>query len=563
MTDRLFKSKHHHWGLPINSYPKLYSQLAIAARGQTFSVFAEHYNWRSVAIATISDICKLEQLAHQTHYVETAAARITLQMLECVLELTRFPDEFENFALPSLVAGSIVLMSSVQPTPFFYEYGYLSFRILIFSLNTCIIKHGQNLEFTVQRMMNAAPGTHLSFFWQGAMDLLAVQLGSIPRLEKRLTNIINPSPQQLLILERSKLNMLLNLLDNSRKHFLAALITADSLQLSGLMFILWKYLENERENMNKNVYNQKLLLPYSRIFRRYQMVFPENNNETELTRLIFVELTNTSDLQVLQEKPLTDIEDSRTAIHAYNRCLNTFQFLVINDGVQHMNLLRLLFIPGCEDLLPSIMDSTFRMLWKTWPYSDMHTTIVAMRVCSGYICRFFQEHVKALGTEPEPWRYDLVDTMIITDTLELALRIMFTFSQSQDPSTARVTVDEVKITYDIMIALWQTIAAHTPEEYFGRRLRESGVLDRWNGYLLDLRERVYMEPSTRAIILPFSKSFAKEVAALSGVKWNDQPLGTQNSGTCNYLRCPHPTKASLGCSKCMNAVYCSARCLAK
>ncbi|CAE6434903.1 unnamed protein product [Rhizoctonia solani] len=230
MTHAL-SNEHYRWGLPIHSYPKLYTKHEIAARFQASNslVLVKHADWRSTAITTISDICKLDQLASQSHSAEVSATRITLQMLESVLELTRFPSEFVNFALPSLTAGSLVLMSSVQPTPFSYEYGYLCFRILVFSLNTCLIKYGRNLDYTIQRMSDASPGRHLSLFWDGAADLMAGELGSIARLEKRLTHIINPGPQQLPILELPKIDMLLNLLHEDRKHFLAVLMTADSL----------------------------------------------------------------------------------------------------------------------------------------------------------------------------------------------------------------------------------------------------------------------------------------------------------------------------------------------
>ncbi|CAE6455461.1 unnamed protein product [Rhizoctonia solani] len=248
MTHALSNHEHYRWGLPVHSYPKLYTKHRIAASLQPSNslVLAKHTDWRSIAIATIGDICKLDQLTPHPHVIETAAARITLHTLKSVLELTRFPSEFVNFALPSLIAGSIVLMSSVQPTPFSYEYGYLCFRILVFSLNTCLIKHGRNLDYTIQRMSSAAPGRHLSFFWQGAADLLIGELGSIARLEKRLTQIVNHGPQQFPVLELPKLDMLLNVLHRDRKQFLVALMTADSLQLSSLLFILWKYLEHEK-----------------------------------------------------------------------------------------------------------------------------------------------------------------------------------------------------------------------------------------------------------------------------------------------------------------------------
>ncbi|CAE6469816.1 unnamed protein product [Rhizoctonia solani] len=554
-------SEYHRWGLPIQSYPKLYTRDAIAAHFQTSSVLTNNADWRSMAITTISDICKLVQTTRQNPSVETISARITLQMLKSVLELTRYPLEYENFALPSLVAGSAVLMSSVHPTPFSYEYGYLCFRILVFSLNTCLINHGRNLGFTIRRMSSAPPGTHLGFFWDGAADLIAGELSPMIA-EKRLTHILNPRPPQVPVLERSKIDMLLKLIHKDQKNFLVALMTADSLQLSGLMFLFYKYLEIERITRKGDEYTQKLFLPFSRIFRRYRLVFPEINHETDLTRLIYTSLPTMSDLQ---DKMSIDLDDSRNIIHAYNRCMKTSQAVYCKDAIHFMGFVAPLFAPGCEYLLPSLLESTFWMLWNTWSRSDIDTLVTVVQGYGVCFWHLFENNLKPLPLNPEPWRFELVEAIMKSDILEFVFRVALMLSEYQIHSTGRVAKARIKDFLDTMISFWEKATDYTPNEHFGQRMMKSGAIDYWFTLFTNLHERLYTTESSAldSIVIPFSMIFSRAVAAILGRKWRDMQFGFQVSGRCNYPRCPYPTNASAGCSKCMNATYCSPRCLAK
>ncbi|CAE6455733.1 unnamed protein product [Rhizoctonia solani] len=477
-------------------------------------------------------------------------------MLKSVLELTRSPSEFENFALPSLVAGSMVLMSSVQPTPFSYEYGYLCFRILVFSLNTCLIQHGRNLSFTIRRMSSAPLGGHLDFFWDGAADLIAGELSDVVR-EKRLTNILNPGPRQIPLLARPKIDTLLKLLHEDQKNFLVVLMTADSLQLSGLMFVLWKYLEGEQKTRNKVDYTQKLFLPYSRIFRRYRLVFPDTNHETQLTTLIYLKLPDISDLQ---DKATVDLEDSRNIIHAYNRCLKSSQTLSCKDAIHYMGFVSPLFVPGCENLVPCLLDSTFWVLWKNInsDIDQLATVVQGYGVCFWYL---FHDHLKPSRSNHDSWRFELVDVIMQSDVLELVFQVALKLSISQNYNLKH-RINEL---FDTMISFWEKTTDYVPREYFEQQMMESGTIDSWFRYFVDFRERLDPRASSAAqdIVLPFSMIFSRVVTAILGKKWRTMQFGSQVTGTCDHPRCPYPTNTSTGCSKCMKATYCSPRCLAK
>ncbi|CAE6390704.1 unnamed protein product [Rhizoctonia solani] len=561
MRHILSSSEHWHWGLPVQSYPKLYTQDAIAAHFRTS--LEGNINWRSSAISTISDICKLVQPTRRQSSVGPSASHITISMLKNVLELTRFPSEFQNFSLPSLVAGSILLMSSVEPTPFSYEYGYLCFRILVFSLNTCLIDYGYNLEFTIERMSSAPPGTHLNFFWVGTADLIAGELSpSILGFEKRLTHVLDPNRDQLPILEGPMLDILLNLLHKDQKNFLAALMTADSLQVSGVLFILYKYLESERRVRGESDYNQKLFCPYSQIFRRYRLVFPEIEHENQVLVTISLSLPG---MHKVQDNKIVDQEDLRNIICSYNRCLESPQTTSCKDVGHHMGFVTSLFAPGCDNLVPSMINSSFRALWNTWSKTDGDTAANVAEAFGIYFWQIFNDHMKLSRSSSESWRSELVDAIMRSDILELIFQVALKLSDSQRRNTEQITRDRIKKLFDSMIIFWEKAVAYTPEEYFEQKLIESGSIDSWFRYLTDFTERLYTRAPSGldSILLPFSMLFSRAMTAVLGMKWRNMEFGFQVKGTCDYPRCPYPTNASTGCSRCVNATYCGPRCSAK
>ncbi|CAE7123701.1 unnamed protein product [Rhizoctonia solani] len=486
-------------------------------------------------------------------------------MLKSVLQLCRFPTEFENFALPSLATGSIVLMSSIQPTPFSYEYGYLCFRILVFSLNACLIKHGRNLSFTIRRMSDAPSGTHLDLFWLGTGDLILGELSPIEiNIEKprRLTDILEPGRGQLPILKRSSLGTLLELLHKDQKNFLVAVMSADSLHLSGLMFVLFKYLEIEQKTRQQANYTQKLFLPFSRIFRRYRLVFPETYHETTLLRLIYNTLPAMSDLQ---DKTTVDAEDSRNVIQAYNRSLKTYQTINCKDAIHYMGFVAPLFVPGCEELIPSTLESTFLMLWTIGSKADPD---MLATITQGYgVCfwQLFDRFLRPSRSSLEPWRFGLVNAMIKCDIVGLIFRVAFRFSETQTISTERATEARIKDFFDTMLSFWGKAVDYTPEEYFEQQMMASGVIDNWLRFFAESNERLDPDSSSAVdiILIPFSMLFSNVMVTILGTKWRTMKFDHQVTGICDYPRCPHPTNASTRCSKCINSTYCSPRCLAK
>ncbi|KAG8701229.1 hypothetical protein FRC11_012324 [Ceratobasidium sp. 423] len=234
---------HHHWGRTIAQYPQFYSSKVLSANLKVPLNESRRAVRRIIALDTIREICRLGEPTVEPYVYEEITARVTLPKLESVLELTRFPGELDNFALPNLVAGCITLMESIKPSPFHYEYGYLSFKLMIIALDTCLLKHGRNPNEALQFRHSFHLNDYLLALWTDTSVLITAELTNssdileVPSILRRLWTSS--------LLENSRLSMLLDILHDDQKNFTLALKEADSLGLCGLMYVLWKYVEHK------------------------------------------------------------------------------------------------------------------------------------------------------------------------------------------------------------------------------------------------------------------------------------------------------------------------------
>ncbi|CAE7062083.1 unnamed protein product [Rhizoctonia solani] len=232
---------HPLWGRTIADYPK-------NCNIQTFSEYLDtpldgmrRLFDRKIALETIKDICILGQSGTEKSEHAINASRITIPCLKAVLGLLRFPSEYQNFALPPLVEGCIELISSVKPSPFYYEYGYLSFHLMVVALTAYLLSYGQCLD--PGRDDTTAPSNILQDFWEDCATLISPEI--IPKEWEgtKLIRVPESPPSQLWTNPDSnswkpRLNTLLNILHNDWKYFLPAMKRTRLLPLSGMMFLL-------------------------------------------------------------------------------------------------------------------------------------------------------------------------------------------------------------------------------------------------------------------------------------------------------------------------------------
>ncbi|KAH7326808.1 hypothetical protein B0J17DRAFT_722749 [Rhizoctonia solani] len=322
----------HQWEQCIKNYPRLYSQEALSVHLKAPINDAKRAMAQEVALSAIQKICMLGDPNLSTYAIDSIINSITLITLECILETARFPGELVSFALPKLVAGCIVLMSSLKSSLFHYQYGYMCFKIMVIALNTCLLKHGCRSGEFVGVVIKDSPKDCISAFGPRASNPAALP------------------PWIVTFLEKPKLDMLLALLDADQKNFTIALKGSNSLALSGLM-----YVASYNSQLTKA---KKLLLPFTGIFCRYRLVVPNIPLELEaLTALCFPE----PDI-VLQSRRFIELEDSRNVVQAYTEYLESSVDADLLECANLLIFIKPLMVSGCEDLICDMFDAAMQVL---------------------------------------------------------------------------------------------------------------------------------------------------------------------------------------------------------
>ncbi|CUA70928.1 hypothetical protein RSOLAG22IIIB_09202 [Rhizoctonia solani] len=347
----------------------------------------------------MKELCELGNSNIDQSLKGDPASHFTLEKLRFVLELTRFPGELNNFTLPGLVVGCILLMNSIRPSPFFYEYGYLCFRILVIALDTCWIQHGRNPTEPLQIPNHDNGNDYLSALCDETTLFIGAEI--IGQVEELIG--MSDMPPGLWTAARLKvatLDALLALLHADRKHFTIALRDADSLGLCGLMYVLLKYVEDAKASMSEAKYQETLYKPYVRVFCRYYLVIQLSTADNE-----------------------EGLRCWTNVIEAYCSRIKAHEFIGLEECMALTVFVAPFVIHGCEDLISDMLDASLQLLWNSMLVPDQLADGGAIRVILWPIAGIL-ERLDLSRTEIQPWSTKFVDTIINSDLIDLILRIM-------------------------------------------------------------------------------------------------------------------------------------------
>ncbi|KAG8728134.1 hypothetical protein FRC11_011749, partial [Ceratobasidium sp. 423] len=381
---------------------------------------AQRGTWREDALNTIKEICVLADPNLEEDAYSSLISRITLERLGSVLETARFLGELENFTLPRLVAGCIVLMSTVKPSLFYYEYGYLCFKVMVIALNSCLLKHACVSNDTLTVTTSYSLDDCVTALWSASALLVkAVITGNTDKLFG-VSHLEAPHYWEMPLLDKTRTNELLAMLHADQKNFSIALKGGNSLGLSGLMYVLWKFVENERVTMNQEEYLDEILVPYFSILQRYRLVVPNFKYEREATILVAEQIPSVR----WKCSWFIDLEDSRNLMQAY---VDRLRFLKPVDPMECNRLITFiapLVFPGCEELLPDIFEAFITVLWDSLstPKIDAEGLIVGL----ASLLRFCEmlKSCKSLCIENQLWTIKLVDNIILHNVVGIVLRVI-------------------------------------------------------------------------------------------------------------------------------------------
>ncbi|CAE6448683.1 unnamed protein product [Rhizoctonia solani] len=394
-----------------------YTNKALADRLKVPVKAKDHAASRAIALSAIEEICTLSHRTVEPTAYSNIIDNITLSKLESILELTRFPDEYENLALP---------------------------MTLIFALNTCLLKYAEVWDETIFLIEFKRANQRLLCFWDRSAQII-LQEALYYDLEKKKASSFQSNPPRrwsIPYFDQGKLDKLLSVLHSDRKNLLIALRDTGSLGLSALFFIMRKHIETKRPSMSTAEYMEKVFLPYCRISYRYQVVLPDLGPERFVSRALFP-----VDTKGLSDKIFIDTDDSRNIPRAYIYSVQSPGYrgnLIFADGMP-LNFIMLHEISGCEDLIPDMFEATIRVLWDILLIDcaqvqtlDHYVRCVMYNFCC--ILSHLKTEIKHSRTIEHSWIYKLADKIIENDVVGLILRstLLKSTSESDDSEWARL-----------------------------------------------------------------------------------------------------------------------------
>ncbi|KAL5639466.1 hypothetical protein ACGC1H_006832 [Rhizoctonia solani] len=579
MNGAILDQTNQYWGLVIDHYPKFYDNNTLAALAEATLDDEKRALWRQDALHTIEELCMLSDPNLDSVISGRVRRRITLEKLKLVNKLGLNMDEVDNFALSRLVAGCVVLLSSVKPSPFYYEYGYLCFRIMIISLNVCLLKYANRLDpnaRSVEDELELSKDSPSSL-WVASAGFLGMELtGSMKEIFGSLY-VGPPSTWNITLLEKPKLGALLNILHTDQKNFTIALKGTRSLGLSGFMYVLWKFVETERASMNTDDYQKKLLDPYTRILNRYCLALPSFKHEHGATLLVCrrVDIPKSA----YQDNEPIDREDSRNVIRAYIQYLKNVGWVHTPELLRLMVFITPLVTLGCEDLIPDVFKVTMRTVWRRFalPGRELHNPTKILLVileCTWMYLRRLKP--SSHENQPEPWVINLLKSIIDSDLIEAIIRFALYEPMTTDECSKRNQVclsprthrHEAMSHEDILKSLKRIarlsmdLMSCIPNETLVHRLRTSESLRYWRKYLVFFGSCDLLDPMHTNCVMHHISTFwmAKFCEYALGDGWEEELREMQTYGICSSPRCPFPFGAELITSKHGNSPYCGNRC---
>ncbi|CAE6436810.1 unnamed protein product [Rhizoctonia solani] len=222
------------WGRPLDQYAHNYP---------LSSNIKTHHGSAPRILASTSSM-RIGELSHRifTSNTEDVAQQITVETLGAILKMAEDVETYQYFMTQRLIGGCIALMQRIKvsgkPSPFSYEYGYLCFRIILFSLGTYLVYRSGKYRLMQQDMTKSAdiefPRVFSKYVAQAVDEEFQASRQSLD-----CDSILGwGSSDDPPLTSREQVGALVEMLWNDRANLLKALTSSYTPGLSGLSFLL-------------------------------------------------------------------------------------------------------------------------------------------------------------------------------------------------------------------------------------------------------------------------------------------------------------------------------------
>ncbi|KDN43452.1 hypothetical protein RSAG8_06041, partial [Rhizoctonia solani AG-8 WAC10335] len=566
---------HPQWGRPLADY------IPVHGEGVAMERLAYDAEFEPIALKEIQKICRL------AGDIDTIAKRdvdqVTLSTLNTILRLSRSPLYLRHFESTPLISGCIKLMASVlisgKSSPFSYEYGYLCFKILTIAIGVCILARSHKLTPVVERMIGDKETPMLQIFSNEVSQVAKEEIEDAYDNDVACDWLLGwaKAPERLQeppLASRADIATLLNLLAGDCKAFMKAWSSTFSPRLSGVMFLLWRYVFNKCV-AKSSPRPEVQLNPFCELIWRCMIMATTD----EVDPLMYMFNTVQSAGADSWEKYCNtsagrlDAEDSLTILNIFimrmaPTNLERYSRLGFAEMTALLRFIKRRVEPGCEDLFPQVFNMVLDRTWEAFDTRELDDGILID--AAGRTLMYLGNCMQILGgSYPYNPRVVMQVTAIFAEKriFELVGRVVLLMKYTvfppggSDPEAGRNGMFRV-----FSELLFEQVEQLVPESDLERAF--SYYVPEWlkiNRHLITLRFRIETEPR------PIWDHYE-----VRGISWRDMAkcLGLERqikaaleSGkSCCYARCPAPDGlggGELTCGLCFRPTYCSAQCQAR
>ncbi|CAE7167882.1 unnamed protein product [Rhizoctonia solani] len=357
--------KHLHWGRIVDKYDSTY-----VYDPKTPRQYVELSPQATEAIQTdgAKAINMLRVLGESSLDPDwnDGTSRITLPLLESLLDYTMFPSSLPMLGNPMVIRGCIKLLKSItrsgKCSPFSYEYGHLCFRVLLISYDYCVLKISDRHD----GWMTEAAQPENQLLKGGLAPMLSNTVSEL--IEGRvivvdgdfysgfaLSRTWGDSHTGPLV-EPEYVRLLTQVLDEDRNNFMIFMRSNYSLKLTAIVSVMFQVLQRTPPTRENLVFIQE----FSRVYRRCLLFAPGDPSSWGWQHQFAMAVTGKLPLA----KQKLDAEESKTLLRVY-----TDRLTVLSDSslypratslfaVEHLGYIVPLLGDGCEELIPPAIHAT-------------------------------------------------------------------------------------------------------------------------------------------------------------------------------------------------------------
>ncbi|CAE6491135.1 unnamed protein product [Rhizoctonia solani] len=279
------------------------------------------------------------------------------------------------------------------------------------------------------------------------------------------------------IVSRSDASTLLGMIWDDDKQFMKAMMWTYSPALSGVVYLLWAYVHYE-QYLKDHPHPDRFMIPFVDVFFRCVLC----STPDQALALSIIRLWNFQASHFWRNAPIkvrSELADSRLMIQAY---LNQLNFgiepivvprsdddssLPIEDIPDTLHFILRHYVPGCEDLVPSLVGTTIRKCWASFLNpARMFFFLTGLRGTFGWF-RAFIGRLDQPSELHQSVKFQLLLQALDSDVIGLIGRVMlFVNSTPSTPKDAEDNENFLKECENLFIELSYLPPGRELEEHF-------------------------------------------------------------------------------------------------